>query len=100
MAASDPLLSGLNSAVLLAFGRNVEYLPQAGGEVTVRAIFERAREAEENAPGVYAALFVRLADLPQHPDRGDEVAVDGVTYKVFDIEADTSGAAVLRLRQA
>jgi hypothetical protein len=50
-------------------------------------------------PGVYAVLFVRLADFAQQPVRGDEVLVDGVTYKVFDIEADTSGAVVLRLRQ-
>jgi hypothetical protein len=31
--------------------------------------------------------------------RGDEVLVDGETYNVFEIEADTSGAVVLRLRQ-
>ena len=43
--------------------------------------------------------FVRAGDLPQPPERGDEVTVDGVIYKVFDIEADTTGAVVLRLRQ-
>ena len=94
------LTDALNITVLGAFGREVVYMPQAGDPLTVRAIFESTREAEENAPGVYAVLFVRAGDLPQPPERGDEVTVDGVTYKVFDIEADTTGAVVLRLRQA
>jgi hypothetical protein len=93
------LTNALNISVLGAFGREVVYMPQAGDTVTVRAIFESTRETEENAPGVYAVLFVRAGDLPQPPERGDEVTVDGVTYKVFDIEADTTGAVVLRLRQ-
>jgi hypothetical protein len=100
MAASDPLLTGLNSAVLQTFGREVTYLQQNGWEATLRAVFEPTREAEENALGIYAALFIPIADLPAPPDRGDEVRVDDATYNVFDIEADTSGGAILRLRQA
>lgn len=93
------LANALNTSVLGAFGREVVYTPQVGGPVTVRAIFESTREPEENAPGVYAVLFVRAGDLPQPAERGDEVTVDGVTYKVFNIEADTTGAVVFRLRQ-
>jgi len=93
------LTNALNTSVLGAFGREVVYTPQAGAPVTVRAIFESTREAEENSPGVYAVLFVRAGDFPQPPERGDEVTVDPSTYKVFDIEADTTGAVVLRLRQ-
>jgi hypothetical protein len=48
---------------------------------------------------VYAVLFVRLADLVAAPVRGDEVEIGGTRYKVFDIETDAEGAAVLRLRQ-
>ena len=93
------LTNALNTGVLGAFGREVVYTPQSGESITVRAIFESTREAEENAPGVYAVLFVRAGDLPQPPQRGDEVTVDGAMYKVFDIEADTTRALVLRLRQ-
>jgi hypothetical protein len=93
------LTDALNTGVLGTFGREVVYLPQSGGQAPIRAIFEPARQAEDNAPGVYAVLFVRVGDLPQAPERGDEVTVDSLTYKVFDIEADTSGAVVLRLRQ-
>ncbi|QOY88192.1 head-tail joining protein [Paludibaculum fermentans] len=99
MADWTSLLNGLNGTVLGSFGREVAYLPQTGSQAAIRGIFENTREAQENVPGVYAVLFVRLADFAQQPARGDEVLVDGVTYKVFDVEADTSGAVVLRLRQ-
>ncbi len=92
------LLAGLNSATLNTFGREVVYRLPASG-MTIRAIFQPTQQGEENAPGVYAVLFIRLSDLPQPPARGDEVMVDASLYKVFDIQADTSGAAVLRLRQ-
>jgi hypothetical protein len=90
----------VDEACLRVFGRAVLYLPEAGGQAVVRAVFQPAREAEDASPSVYAVLFLRLADLPASPVRGDEVEVGGTRYKVFDIEADTEGAAVLRLRQA
>jgi hypothetical protein len=89
----------LDAAVLRTFGREVLYLPEAGVQAPIRAVFQPAREAEEASPGVYAVLFVRLADLPAAPARGDEVEIAGTRYKVFDIEADAEGAAVLRLRK-
>ena len=90
------LTGALNAGVLGAFGRQVRYHSQAGGTVDIRAIFQPAREAEDSAPGVYSLIFVRLDDLPAPPERGDAVDIGEVRYKVFDIEADTSGAAVLR----
>ncbi len=87
------------ASALTAFGREVTYSPESGAQTAIRAVFEPAHQVEENAPGVYAVLFVKLSDLPQAPVRGDEVMVDTILYKVFHIEADTSGAAVLRLRQ-
>lgn len=98
MAFADSV-SRVDEACLRVFGREVLYLPEAGGQAAVRAVFQPAREAEDSSPGVYAVLFVRLADLPGVPVRGDEIEIDGVRYKVFDIEADAEGAAVLRLRQ-
>lgn len=99
MAFADSV-SRMDEACLRVFGRDVIYLPEAGGQAIVRAVFQPARETEEASPGVYAVLFVRLADLPRSPVRGDEVEIGGKRYKVFDIEADAEGAAVLRLRQA
>jgi hypothetical protein len=100
MSGWKAAVTGLNVAVVDIFGREVLYLPEVGGQAVVRAVFQPAREAEDASPGVYAVLFVRLADLPAAPLRGDEVEIEGARYKVFDIEADAEGAAVLRLRKA
>mgnify|MGYP000935876230 CR=1 FL=1 len=93
-------VSRMDDACLRVFGREILYLPEAGGQAAVRAVFQPAREAEDASPGVYAVLFVQLAGLPAAPVRGDEAEIEGVRYKVFDIEADAEGAAVLRLRKA
>ncbi|MCS6954602.1 MAG: hypothetical protein NZM33_17325 [Bryobacteraceae bacterium] len=100
MSGWEAAVRDLDAAVVNTFGREVLYLPGAGGEATVRAVFQPAREVEDSSPGVYAVLFVRMADLPAEPVRGDEVEIEAVRYKVFDIEADAEGAAVLRLRKA
>jgi hypothetical protein len=100
MSGWQAAVKDLDAAVLRTFGREVLYLPEAGGAATVRAVFQPVREAEDTSPGVYAVIFVRLSDLPAAPVRGDEVEINGTRYKVFDIEADAEGAAVLRLRKA
>ena len=99
MADWTSLLNGLNATVLGTFGREVVYSPQAGAPSSIRAVVETAKETEDATPGVYAVLFLRLGDLPWPPERGDMVAIDDIPYKVFDIEADGGGGAVLRLRQ-
>jgi hypothetical protein len=99
MAFGDQV-SRVDEACLRVFGREVLYLPEGGGQAVVRAVFQPAREAEDASPGVYSVIFVRLSDLPAPPVRGDEVEIEGSRYKVFDIEADAEGAAVLRLRKA
>jgi hypothetical protein len=99
MSPWQAAVKDLDAAVVKTFGREVLYLPEAGGAYTLRAVFQPAREAEDASPGVYAVLFVRVADLPAAPMRGDEVEIGGVRYKVFDIEADSEGAAVLKLRK-
>jgi hypothetical protein len=100
MSAWQAAVKDLDAAVLRTFGREVLYLPEAGSVASIRAVFQPAREAEDASPGVYAVLFVRLVDLPGAPVRGDEVEIGGVRYKVFDIEADAEGAAVLKLRKS
>jgi hypothetical protein len=92
-------LETLNATTLDVFGREVIYSPSNGEGLVVQAIVETTREMEEAAPGVYAVLFLRLKDLPQPPERGDVVSIDGRDYKVFDIEADGGGGALIRLRQ-
>jgi hypothetical protein len=88
----------LNAACLGAFGRAVLYQPAAGAPVTVTGIVDPGSRLEDSAPGTYAVLFIRRADLPQPPERGDEVEIDGATYKVFEVEADAAGGVKLALR--
>jgi hypothetical protein len=99
MADWISLLGTLNSAAIGVFGREVAYLPSTGEAITLRAVVETAKQAQDTAPGVYASLFLRLADLPKPPERGDEVAIDNLSYKVYDVDADGGGGVVLRLRQ-
>ncbi len=100
MGSWDRLLDSLNEVAVGAFGREISYQGESGGMTALKGIFQPTHESEDASPGVYGALFVRLADLPEPPRRGDAVTVDGTVYKVFDIEADGGGGAVLRLRQA
>ncbi len=100
MADWNSLLNGLNRATLGAFGRELLYQSVAGEQFPVQAIFEATREAEDAAPGVYAAIFLRASAIPGPPERGDRVVVDAATYTVFDIEADHGGGMILRLRQS
>jgi len=91
-------MGALNAACLAAFGREVVYCPAAGAPFTVTGVLETGVRLEETAPGTYAVLFLRLADLPHPPECGDEVEIDGVTYKVFEVEADAAGGVKLALR--
>ena len=78
-------------------GAGYHLLTQIGVPVNLKAI-ETTHQSEGNSPGTYALLFIRLSDLPQAPDRGDEVQVPDSVYKVFEIEADGQGGATLALR--
>lgn len=98
MAEWDSLLNSLNTAVLGVFGREIEYLPQNGGALRVRAIFQQAHEAEESSPGVYGVVFVRLCDLPVAPQAGDRLVTGTSIYTVYQVESDGSGAATLYIR--
>jgi len=77
----------------------VSYQTQGGSTLQVRGIVMRTNEDEQRATGVYARLFVSLADFPESPACGDSVSVDGETYKVFDVSIETGGGVRLLLRE-
>jgi hypothetical protein len=94
----DEAMGALTAACLDVFGRQVAYRPAAGAPIVITGILETGARLEENAPGTYALLFIRAADLPAPPERGDEVEVAGASYKVFEVEADAAGGVKLALR--
>ena len=94
----ESAMGALNAACLAAFGRTVTFRPAIGAAFTVAGVLETGARLEENAPGTYAVLFLRRADLAQMPERGDEVEGAGARYRVFEIEADAGGGVKLTLR--
>ncbi len=97
MTTWDASIDGLNTAVLNAFGREVHYLPASGGDFIIRAVFRQDHRPEEKAPGVFAVLFIREADIARPVALGDRVEVDSARYRVFQIERDGQGGALLGL---
>ena len=89
----------LNISSLKAFGSPVAYRQGQSDPFTVSGILQKDSDEERHQDGVYARLFVRLADFPSRPDHGDELVVNGVNYTVFEVSVDPTGAAWLRLRQ-
>lgn len=92
------LIGDVNRQMLSAFGREVQFLPQSGGEITIKAVVESAKQPEDTAPGVYAVIFLVVSDLPSAPLRGDQVRIDSTTYVVWDLVADGQGGMRLALR--
>ena len=94
------LQSGLaNAAILAAFGQPVSYQQQAGDSFTVTGILDKRTDEERHPDTVYARLFVNLSDFSAPPDHGDEVAVDGALYTVFEVLNDPAGGCWLSIRE-
>ena len=91
--------AALNTSCINAFGSAVTYQQGAGSPFAITGIVQKDTDEERHQDGVYARLFVRLADFASRPDHGDEVVVNGVNYTVFEVSVDPTGAAWLRLRQ-
>jgi hypothetical protein len=92
--------SGLaNAALLAAFGQPVSYQHAAGDRFTVIGILEKRTDEERAAGGVYAMLFVNLADFSVPPDRGDEVTLASAGHTVFEVKSDSAGGCWLSLRE-
>lgn len=47
MSSWDAAVSELNAPVVNTFGREVLYLPEAGGQTVAGAVFQPAREAKD-----------------------------------------------------
>ena len=85
--------------MLAAFGSPVTYQQGAADPFQITGILQKDSDEEQHQDGVYARLFVLLADFPARPDHGDELVVDGTNYTVYEVSVDLTGAARLRLRQ-
>ena len=91
--------SALNGACLKTFGSPVSYQQGAGTPFAVTGIFQKESDEERLADGLYARLFVNVADFAESPASGDEATVAGVTYTVFQVLSDPTGGVSLSLRE-
>jgi hypothetical protein len=96
MAAS---FDALNASCIKSFGSPVTYRQGAGAPFQIAGILQKESDEEQHQDGVYARLFVRLADFQSRPDHGDELIIAGISYTVYEVLIDPTGAARLRLRQ-
>lgn len=85
-------------------GESVTYTPAGESPVVIDAPFDEAFELVEMSAGVPISsvapmLFVRLADLPVAPSKGDQVVARSVTYDVIDVQPDGQAGAECILHQ-
>ena len=103
MAWSD-LVNTLDAACLSTFGAPVTFTPQDGsGAQQITGIIQHPAMAEDYVPGSVQGtsvvrLFVRFANIAPPPRHGDTIMINSVVYDVVDVDVDTQGGAVLKLR--
>lgn len=96
---ADPF-AALNRACVKSFGTAVSYRQGTATPFSVLGILMKDSEEEKHREGLYARLFVGLADFVTPPDHGDVVTIDGAEYTVFEVLADSMGGVTLSLRAA
>jgi hypothetical protein len=97
--------AGVIDQVKGTFGRAVTYTPQGQAALTLDCVFNNPSIAIEvggdlNHTRSVPTLFVKLADLPSSPKKGDRVEVDGTHYRVIDSQEDGQGGSLLFLNKA
>jgi hypothetical protein len=104
MSLWSDLSEHVNAEVVATFGIPATLQRQDGSTPEeILGVIQRPGLSEDFTPGgsqgVSAVrLFVNFADIQPPPQHGDTVTLNGITYVVTEVEADTNGAAVLKLR--
>jgi hypothetical protein len=97
----------VNAAAMAAFGQAATYAPKDSDAFALNGDFRSSHSevtVSEGAPvsTTVPVMFVRLADFPAgiSPAQNDTLMVNGVEYRVADIEPDAIGGAKLLLMLA
>ena len=102
--SANGLFGMLNATVLAAFGTPVTFTPQDGsGAQQITGIIQAPAMGEDSLPGgvrgtAVVRLFVQFTNIAPAPRHGDAITISGVAYVVVDLDVDTQGGAVLKLR--
>ena len=98
------LIGSMDAACVALFGTPVTFTPQDGsGAQQVTGIIQTPALAEDYVPGsiqgtAVVRLFVQFASINPPPRHGDTVMISGIVYDVQEVDVDTQGGAVLKLR--
>jgi hypothetical protein len=102
------LLEAMDNTVLNTFPaggapRSVTFFPQSGGSQSITGVIANPAMFEDYIPGSTQGvsvmrMFVRFIDITPSPQKGDQISISGVSYDVFEVQVDTGGGAVLKLR--
>lgn len=105
----EALVEAMDNTVLNTFPAggstaSVTFLPQSGSSQMITGVIANPAMFEDYVPGLSAnvsviRLFVRFVDISPSPQKGDQMSIVGATYDVSDVQVDTEGAAIVKLRQ-
>ncbi|HAT48865.1 MAG TPA: hypothetical protein DCS88_00835 [Alphaproteobacteria bacterium] len=107
------MLTLLNRPCFNTFSVPVVYTPSlkngtklAGTPINLMGIFDEKRETislmgggDMDAVIPRSVLEIRIADLGTNPMAGDDVSINGVPYRVLEVQPDGMGLAVLMLNR-
>ena len=115
MTGWSDALSDLHVACQDTFGIPVSYIPSVekrpglgGAAIEITGIFDDNRATINLMGGGGNSMEaviprpiveLRLADIGIDPMEGDEVQVEGVSYRILDVQPDGHGAVVLVLNR-
>ena len=102
------LEANANAVMIDTFGVPATFTPQDGSggwldPQTIEGIIMRAAMAEDFPPGfgpgtANLRFWVNFEMISPSPQHGDQIAFNGTTYVVQEVEADIGGGSVLKLR--
>ena len=104
MSNWDNLLKLANQSCLATFGVPVVYTPALDGTpINLQGVFDEKRDMVSlmgdglDAVVPQAVVEIRISDLGVDPISDDQVTIDGLTYRILDVQLDGKGMAQLHL---
>lgn len=101
MTFNDLAMQALTD-ILTHIGEDVDYQHGEDSPEVIRGVYNERHQAIDAGIVVSSAqpnLLIKLADLSEPPDTGDQVSLRGRTFKVVNVENDGEGGAVLYLNE-
>ncbi len=97
-------MKGLDSSCISILGGvPATFTPQGGSAQTITGLIQSPSMAEDFIPGGAQGvnvlrLFVQYSTITPAPKRGDGVVINTTSYVIGEVDVDTQGSGVLKLR--